>query len=539
MKKLDLSPCGTQVRRAWSGRSKQDHRRRRPGLIHVGLDCRPVTSLDESPVAQPGVGMLQFLTTEDLRLLLEQAKHVLFARGEVILAEGSRTQAILLVLRGFVRVERSHLGQGVAIARRGPGVFGDISFVDGGASSASVIADVDDVEVALIDGALINALLMSVPGLATRFYQSLAMILSERLRDLTASLPPLIVEDVPQVKPFPAQRSGRPGHADIPPDLIDTLDEFKTTMLAVDRAIKDRKLEHDDAQSRVSSACSGLEDALREQIRRDGHLESAIGSHVFRESFPFLMLSRFVDRAFTKPRGYAGDYATIEMLYDNVAAGDGRLGPLIDRWTLEVPAAQAVQNRRVLMTRAIRAIAAERQSGVGPLTVTSLAAGPARELFDVIGDDDAPDLLATCVDIDNEALAYAAAVARERGVSDRFVFAQDNVVRLCLGRGHTDLAPQALIYSIGLTDYLQDAFVLNLINWAHDRLLPGGTLIIGNVVPTNPDKAYMDHILEWVLIHRSADQMRDLFRRSRFGPAPVRLEMEPAGVDIFAFCMKE
>jgi extracellular factor (EF) 3-hydroxypalmitic acid methyl ester biosynthesis protein len=489
-------------------------------------------------VPQPSVEMLQFLTAEDRRLLLEQARHLLFARGEVILAEGSRTQAIFLVLRGFVRVERSHLGQGIAIARRGPGVFGDISFVDGGAVSASVIADVDDVEVAVIDGALINSLLMSVPGLATRFYQSLAMTLSERLRDLTASLPPLIVEDVPQVNRFPAQRSGRPGHADIPPDLIDALDEFKTTLLSVDRAIKDRKLGQDDAQSRVSSACARLEDALREQIRRDGRLEAAIGSHVFRESFPFLMLSRFVDRAFTKPRGYAGDYATIEMLYDNVAAGDGRLGPLIDRWTLDVPAAQAVQNRRVLMARAIRAIAAERRSSVGPTTVTSLAAGPARELFDVVGADDAPDLLATCVDIDNEALAYASAIARKRGVADRFVFVQDNIVRLCLGRGHTELAPQALIYSIGLTDYLQDAFVINLINWAYDRLLPGGTLIIGNVVPTNPDKAYMDHILEWVLIHRSAEEMRELFRRSRFGATPVRLEMEPAGVDIFAFCTK-
>ena len=73
-------------------------------------------------------------------------------------------------------------------------------------------------------------------------------------------------------------------------------------------------------------------------------------------------------------------------------------------------------------------------------------------------------------------------------------------MRLCQGRGHTALAPQALIYSVGLTDYLQDAFVLDLMNWAYEKLLPGGTLIIGNVVPSNPTRAYMDHFLEWVLI---------------------------------------
>ena len=32
-------------------------------------------------------------------------------------------------------------------------------------------------------------------------------------------------------------------------------------------------------------------------------LEGAIGPYVFRETFPFFMLSRFTDRAFTKPRG--------------------------------------------------------------------------------------------------------------------------------------------------------------------------------------------------------------------------------------------
>jgi hypothetical protein len=91
---------------------------------------------------------------------------------------------------------------------------------------------------------------------------------------------------------------------------------------------------------------------------------------------------------------------------------------------------------------------------------------------------------------------------------------------------------------VGLTDYLQDAFVVDLINWSYDHLSPGGTLIIGNVVPSNPDKAYMDHILEWELIHRTPEELCALFARSKFGPAPVTLREEPAGVDLFAFCRK-
>ena len=489
---------------------------------------------DETPALTRA---LRFITDEDHRLLLERAQHMSFGRGEVIIAEGSRRQAIYLLQQGFVRVERAHLGQGIAVARRGPGeVFGEMAFVEGDSASASVIAD-EDVQVAVIDGADIQALLASVPGLATRFYQSLALTLSQRLRELTVSLPPLIVEDVPQVTRFATERSGRPGHANLPPSLVDAVEAFKTVMLETDRGLKDRKLAEDAAQSQVGQACGSLETALREHIQRDGHLEGAIGTFVFRETFPFFMLSRFTDRAFSKPRGYAGDYATIEMIYQDTAAGDGRLGPLIDRWTLELPAAQAVKNRRSLLAKAIRDVAAS-WPAAEPIRVTSLASGPAREFFDVLTAPDAPNVIATCVDIDHEALAYASGIAQQVGLIGHFTFAQDNVVRLTQGRGHTALGPQALIYSVGLTDYLQDSFVVNLIDWAHEMLLPGGTLIVGNVVPSNPTRAFMDHILEWVLIHRSEEELRDLFARSRFGCAPLTFRTEPSGVDLFAFCRK-
>jgi hypothetical protein len=172
------------------------------------------------------------------------------------------------------------------------------------------------------------------------------------------------------------------------------------------------------------------------------------------------------------------------------------------------------------------------------VVLTSLAAGPARELFDVLGAPDAPRVHATCIDIDAEALAYASQLAVRLGVAEQFTFAQDNAVRLAQGRGRTALAPQQLIYSLGLTDYLEDDLVLKLIDWAYEQLLPGGRLIIGNVVPANPTRAFMEHILDWPLIHRTADELRALFARSRFGAAPVALELEPAGVDLFATCTR-
>jgi len=224
------------------------------------------------------------------------------------------------------------------------------------------------------------------------------------------------------------------------------------------------------------------------------------------------------------------------MMYDDEAVGDGRLGRFIDRWALNFEASRAVKNRRGMLNRAIRDIV--QRSGAHPAYVTSLASGPARELFDLFTGTTPPDIKATCIDIDNQALAYAAELAKKHGVSDRFSFAQDNIVRLAHGRGKTVLKPQHMIYSIGLIDYLRDEFVIKLFDWIHERLLPGGTAVVGNFATTNPGKAFMDHILEWELIYRTPEDLQDLFARSRFGDTPVRVEIEEAGVNLFAFCVK-
>jgi CRP-like cAMP-binding protein len=216
---------------------------------------------------------LRYLTADDRRLLFERAQQAHFVRDDVILAEGSRRQAIFFLRHGFVRVERAHLGHGIAVARRGPGeIFGEMSFLEGSGATASVVAD-QTVDVSVIDSADVYALLSSVPGFATRFYQSLALTLARRLEEMTSLLPPLIVEDVPQVKRFGAERSGRAGYAQIPPSLMDAVELFKTAMLEVDRGLKNLKLQDEPAQTRVTAACDGLEKTLREHIQRDGNLE--------------------------------------------------------------------------------------------------------------------------------------------------------------------------------------------------------------------------------------------------------------------------
>ena len=84
-----------------------------------------------------------------------------------------------MVDKGAVRIERE---RGVVLAEHGPGaVFGEMSFLENREASADVIAQVDTT-IRVIQGMYVYGLMVSVPGFATRFYQTLAVVLARRLR---------------------------------------------------------------------------------------------------------------------------------------------------------------------------------------------------------------------------------------------------------------------------------------------------------------------------------------------------------------------
>jgi CRP-like cAMP-binding protein len=137
----------------------------------------------EAPADEPTA--LAFLTDQDWKLLVEKSRLVSYQKNEVILKKGARSEAIYIIERGLVRIERE---PNTIIARRGPGVvFGEMSFLENTEASASVIAD-EAVEVSVIDEIRVRALLESVPGFAIRFYKTLAVNLAHRLRQASERL---------------------------------------------------------------------------------------------------------------------------------------------------------------------------------------------------------------------------------------------------------------------------------------------------------------------------------------------------------------
>jgi CRP-like cAMP-binding protein len=123
---------------------------------------------------------LVFLTPNDWALIADKAVRKHIKAGEPIVQQGKRTHGVFLLLKGSAMVQIPLKGS-VGI---GPGeACGEISLLDELPATANVIAK-EDVEAYYLDRLTLQSMFELFPHLGSRFYQSLAAILSRRLREL-------------------------------------------------------------------------------------------------------------------------------------------------------------------------------------------------------------------------------------------------------------------------------------------------------------------------------------------------------------------
>ncbi|MEW6351827.1 MAG: cyclic nucleotide-binding domain-containing protein [Thermodesulfobacteriota bacterium] len=478
---------------------------------------------------------LELLTDDDLRLLMQKADRHRFVKDELIVEEGSRRQALFFIRQGRVRVVRTYSGQVVAYATLGPGdVIGEMSFLENTGASASVFAE-EDVELDVFEGYHVNALMTSVPGFSTRFFQSLAVTLAHRVRETSKLIPPLLVEEIPRAQHMRGPSKTPVLVGEVPEELSVEVKEFRRAILAA-HALSTPDASADPYIS-VSKACGSLREALSRHIRQKPHLEKEIGFHVLGGTLPFFMLSDTFRIACTMPRRYFEDHHTVDRILRNQPSGEGRAGTLIDKWFLTLSLCESIRKRSRVLSDTIRE-ARIRWSEHGVVRVMSLSSPTCREVLDASTDEIGATTHFTGLFQDGDALSFSRdLLTGSRGlVMDLFV---ENVLYLALGRGEVQLPQQHLIYCVGFIEHLDDdAFAVRMLNWAHSHLLPQGTLILGSFLDTNPDRHFTEHLLGWELVHRSETRLRELFAQSAFGAAPVELKGDGLGVQALASCRR-
>src|SRR5262249_27090196 len=93
--------------------------------------------------------------------------------------------------------------------------------------------------------------------------------------------------------------------------------------------------------SRINDWCEHAHDRLAWLA-----VHNPAGIELWREILlPFFLRSPFLRRCREKPRGYAGDYLTIQMMYDHSPRQIESFGMAVEAWAMAQPCPKAVRNR--------------------------------------------------------------------------------------------------------------------------------------------------------------------------------------------------
>jgi extracellular factor (EF) 3-hydroxypalmitic acid methyl ester biosynthesis protein len=212
----------------------------------------------------------------------------------------------------------------------------------------------------------------------------------------------------------------------------------------------------------------------------------------------------FTERAYSKPRGYAGDAVLLDYIYGREEMWPppamSRLGRLIYDYTTSAPASAGVRARRGFAANLIDKLAEERPG----LEVLSIAAGHLREAALAAAVRRRRLGRFTALDGDRESLTVVQDTYGPFGVE--VVPARiSRLISQRLSIGRFDL-----VYSLGLFDYVDQPLGRRLVSSMFDLLRPGGCLVVANFMPGIRDVGYMETFMDWQLIYRTRHEMVDL-----------------------------
>ena len=130
-------------------------------------------------VLQAAKNRLEYLTPNDWALIVDRATRRSFAQGDQLIQLDKQNPNIIFVVKGSASIVSSR-GWPIASVHAGE-ILGEMAFLEGTKPSATVVAD-EPVEAYSISWTAMHELFDLYPHLGSRFYRSVAVSLSRRLR---------------------------------------------------------------------------------------------------------------------------------------------------------------------------------------------------------------------------------------------------------------------------------------------------------------------------------------------------------------------
>jgi extracellular factor (EF) 3-hydroxypalmitic acid methyl ester biosynthesis protein len=292
----------------------------------------------------------------------------------------------------------------------------------------------------------------------------------------------------------------------------------------------------------VIKASNEIDAALRSAQRNE---RDALREYSQRHLHALLMQSPWMHRARHKPLGYPGDYEVMNGLYGRHFSGATLFAKALNLSFVSTPAAEAVRTRKDLLKQQLSELLDAAQPNK-PIRILSIAAGPAQEVFELLQEREeiSSPVEIVLFDQDKRALSFSygrlkrAALSRWPGLV-KLVHLHDSIKHLLRGASvFSDQGAFDAVFAAGLFDYLQLLTAVTLCRNLYSLLAPGGCLYVGNMVPSNPSRWFMELHLDWYLVYRERSELLELARMAA-PDAKLQLLEEPTGVNPFVVLTRE
>lgn len=262
-------------------------------------------------------------------------------------------------------------------------------------------------------------------------------------------------------------------------------------------------------------------------------------THFRRELHNFFRCAPFVERAWIKPLGYAGDFEMMNQIYRNTTEGNSLFAGLMHKWGINEPSSCSVRARRQYFKDRLKSLLNQESSQ--SLNIASLACGPAKEIIDLV-EELTPEEIKRfhfyLIDQDKDALLNVKRHVTEASLRTN---KKPNISYIPLAVSQIvegDQIAESLkkkqfdfVYSVGLFDYLKQSFAKLLLSDLLEWIKPSGHLVIGNFNYSNPSHAIGDFAGDWSLVLRSEEEMIDLAENQVF--QEIKVFKDDLGIELF------
>lgn len=262
------------------------------------------------------------------------------------------------------------------------------------------------------------------------------------------------------------------------------------------------------------------------------------GYYFRRQVWSFILHSPIMRRTNLKPRGYSGDSEMMRMIYQDEILGESTFAKLMHKHPVKSPPAQAVRNRKALISRTLEETRQANPLSLGEkFKVLSVACGPAFELNDVLRSPSDCELYDfALLDQDDYALEEAATlideIEKRLSAKVKVEYLQESVrTMLSTRRLASKWGQFHFIYSMGLFDYLTPPVARAVLASLYQLLQSKGEMIVGNFHVSNPSRVYMEYWGDWVLYYRTEEEFTNLLKRETGAEKSVTLD--ETGIQMF------